>query len=118
MLMSPPVTDTPARRMAFAGCWAVVATCGLGLAVWLVQAWWANPETADRLLIFPPAAWLLYRRRAALRRPGAPVWQGLLLIAPAALLAPPSWYLTRFVGPRSLLVWWLAVLWAAALLGL
>src|SRR5437763_11917133 len=111
--------DPPAPgRAAFTVGWAAVAAAGAGLLGWLVQVWQANPDTADRALIVPAAAGLVWWRRAALRRPAAPDGRGLFLAAPAALLAPPSWYVAFQVGPQTLLLWWLAVLWLAAVAGL
>jgi EpsI family protein len=106
------------RPLAFAVCWSAVAAGGVGLMGLLVQVWRVHPDTADRLLIILAAVWLVCRRRDALAGPRSPTWTGLLLIAPAALLTPPSWYLTFQIGPRTVLLWWLTGLWLAAVAGL
>src|SRR5262245_16916776 len=105
-------------RIAFAVCWTVVAAGAAGLIGWLVQIWLVRPETADRLLIILASVWLIHRRRDALNGPRSPAWYGLLLIAPAALLVPPSWYVAFQMGPRTILLWWLTLLWLAAVAGL
>jgi EpsI family protein len=114
----PPAAQLAQPRRAFALCWTVVAVGATGLIAELVQVWSARPDNVDRVLIILAAAWLVYRRRDDLNGPTAPARYGLLLIAPAALLTPPSWYLAFQVGPRTILLWWLTGLWLAAVAGL
>src|SRR5438552_3761099 len=116
--MPPAAQLAYPRRLAFAVCWTAVAAGGAGLIGWLVQVWRAHPDTADRLLIILAAVWLVCRRRDVLAGPRSPTWCGLLLIAPAALLTPPSWYLAFQVGPRTILLWWLTAVWLVAVAGL
>jgi EpsI family protein len=116
--MPPAAQVAQPRRLAFAVCWAVVAVGAAGLIGELVQVWRARPDNADRLLIILAAVWLVIRGRDVLSGPRSPAWYGLLLVAPAALLTPPSWYLAFQVGPRTILLWWLTGLWLAAVAGL
>src|SRR5262249_9769415 len=116
--MPPAAQLAQPRRLAFALCWTVVAIGGIGLIAELVQVWLSRPENADRVLIILAAMWLVCRRRDVLNGPRSPAWYGLLLIAPAALLVPPSWYLAFQVGPRTILLWWLTAIWLMAVAGL
>jgi len=116
--MPPAAQVAQPRRVAFAVCWTVVAAGAAGLVGSLVQVWLVRPDMADRLLIILAAVWLIRRQRDAFAGSHSPAWYGLLLIAPAALLAPPSWYLAFQVGPRTILLWWLTLIWLAAVAGL
>jgi exosortase len=73
----------------------------------------------DRFLV-PVAsvgiAYLLRHRWRATPRDRSPA--GLALVAVGALTFPPAWFLLVQVGPRTLLLWWLAGALAAAVIGL
>jgi exosortase len=100
------IPDGTADRLS----WAAVAV-GAGLLVAaLARFWGANPGYADRLLVLLGAGYAAYTV--------APAWANLpvrpltllgpliLLVGAVALL--PGFYLLTRVGPRSLLLWWIA----------
>ncbi len=106
----------PADRLA----WGGVTAGGLVLTAALGLYWGANPGYADRLLILLAAGWAA----ATL----APWWKtlpvrprplaGLPLLAFAAPAVAAAVFLLPQIGPRALLLWWLALALAAAASGL
>jgi exosortase len=107
---------SPADRVAW-GCLVVGAVV---LVAALARYWGANPGHADRLLILVGAGYAAYAL--------APGWAALpvrprpLLGAPLLLLGvaafPVGYFLLAQMGPRTLLLWWLAGALVAAAAGL
>ncbi|MGL6095989.1 MAG: exosortase/archaeosortase family protein [Fimbriiglobus sp.] len=111
--MTRPLPFARPDRIAW-GCWSLGAA---GFCAVLARLWYANPSTADRVLILFGAGWAAWETaRPAGRRPW-PV-AGLSLVAVAALLLPLGWFLLARVGPRNLLMWWQWAAVAAAAAGL
>lgn len=85
---------------------------GLGAALLtgaLVQFWGANPGYADRFLVLIGAGWIAWQRRS-LNGPSSPnplVGMGLLLIG--VVVVPVTIFLLVQIGPRTLLLWTLAL---------
>ena len=114
--MSPLLPRTAADRVAWGG---VAAGAGVLVAA-LAQYWGANPGHADRFLILVGAAWAAYSLAPTLAAlPARP--RPLLGIPPvvaAAVAFPVGVFLLVQIGPRTLLLWWLAVALVAAAGGL
>lgn len=114
--MTPPESPPPDwRALIPAGradrlSWAAVAV-GAGLLVAaLARFWGANPGYADRFLVLLGAGYAAYTLAPAwARRPVRPLPAvGLTLLAAGAAAVVPGMYLLARVGPRSLLLWWIA----------
>jgi EpsI family protein len=115
----PPNTRRAATLTPATAAWAGVAVLG-GLLLWQLGQYWArHVDAADRVIILAAAAWLGWRGRDHLRRLAPrPSRVGLPLVAAAAVLVPPNWYLFAQVGPQPLLLWWLTAAFLAAVAGL
>ncbi len=86
-----------------------------------IAVYWGNSaEVLNRSLVVAASIWLLWRSNEAFTF-GHTKWSasilglGLLLIAVA--IAPLGWFLVAQVGPRTVLLWWLAAAWLAAACG-
>lgn len=107
---------TAADRVAWGG---VAAGAGVLVAA-LAQYWGANPAYLDRFLILVGAAWAAYSlipTVAALPVRPRPLL-GIPPVAAAAVAFPAGAFLLVQIGPRTLLLWWLAVALVAAAGGL
>jgi exosortase len=117
---APAVPRANRTVLPWAAAWTVV---GIGWAtlvtVLVTDVWPKRPEMGDRYLIAAVAVGLVFvlsrRWRGTPRLPAA---AGLLAVAAGAAACPPAWYLIVLVGPRTLLVWWLAVALTLATIGL
>jgi exosortase len=114
------VTRPSRAALAWIAAWAVVAAGGAALLVLLaIDVWPKRPEMGDRFLIPLASAAVIYhlRTRWTATFP-SPAATGLIGVAVGALSFPPAWYLVVAVGPRTLLLWWLAGALTTAALGL
>jgi EpsI family protein len=122
--MSTPVAVTVGRTSraapAWIVAWAVVAAGGVALLVLLaVDVWPKRPEMGDRFLIPLASTAVIFALRSRWRTTAlAPAATGLIGVAVGAIAFPPAWYLAAQVGPRTLLLWWLASALTSAALGL
>jgi exosortase len=100
--------------------WLLVVAGSLALlAVLATDIWPKRPEMGDRFLIPLASAAVLFALRPRwLAIPAAPARAGLVLVAFGSMAFPPAWYLLVQVGPRTLLLWWLAGALTAAAEGL
>src|SRR4051794_8939852 len=114
--MPPLLPRTAADRVAWGG---LAAGAGVLFAA-LAQYWGANPAYADRFLIPVGAAlaayWLAPAVAALPVRPRPLL--GIPLVVSAAVAFPVGTFLLVQIGPRTLLLWWLAVALVAAAGGL
>jgi EpsI family protein len=108
------------RSTADRVAWGCVAAGALVLVAALARFWGANPGHADRFLILVGAAWAAYRLMPTLGR--LPVRPrpvlGLPLLVIGATAFPVGVFLLVQIGPRTLLLWWLALALVAAAGGL
>jgi exosortase len=89
---------------------------GAGVAAMLAVFWGANSDYADRFIILAATGWLFWTARS--RLPEARLFAGgLLPAAIGAAAAAPAYYLAVQVGPRSILLWWLAAAWVVSAIG-
>jgi len=121
-LENEKVVGAPNEKAAprsFTISWLFIAVGGVSLLLVLWRVWMSLPEMNDRFLIPIAAAWLVHRNRARWQStPLRPSRWGLAWILVGALMWPPAWYLVIRVGPRVLLLWWLAAALAIAAFGL
>ncbi len=114
--MAPLLPSAPADRVA----WGCLALAALGVIGTLAQYWGANPGHADRLLILVGAAWAAYKLapgRSALPASPRP-FLGFPLLIIASMAFPIGVFLFVQIGPRTLVLWWLAIALATAAAGL
>jgi len=89
---------------------------GLAVVGVLAMYWGSNSENADRFLILVAVGWLAWRLRLELpNSPGSAA--GYLPLLVGCLAPVPAWYLYGQVGPRHILIWWLAGAWVIAAAG-
>lgn len=105
--------------VAAVGVAAAVLAAGFALlVVALARFWGANPDHADRLLILLASGWVAWQARVGLRAcPPRPTRLGWLPLAAGCLAFPVGWYLVAQVGPKPVVLWWLATAWLAAAAG-
>lgn len=99
---------------------------GLGLALGaaavvagLVRFWGVHPGSADRFLILLGAAWAAVNLRsgwASIPPRGRPALGSVAIVVAGAAFAV-GLFLVVQIGPRTLLLWWLAVAWVTAASG-
>ena len=88
------------------------------LLVTLARFWGANPDHADRLLIVLAAAGVAWQARPALLAlPPRPSRLGYVPLVAGAVAFPVGWFLVAQVGPKPVVLWWLAGAWVAAAAG-
>ena len=92
---------------------------GAGAIVWaLVRFWGANPEYVDRFLILAASGWIAWQSRSELLalecRPARIGYVPLLF---GVLAFPVGWFLLAQVGPKPVVLWWLAASWLSASVG-
>ena len=84
----------------------------------MIRFWALNPEYVDRFLILGVAAWMGWQARSELGaltpRPARAGYVGLFLGVAAF---PVGWFLQAQVGPKPVVLWWLAVAWLSAVVG-
>jgi EpsI family protein len=97
-----------------------ILAAGAGAVVWaLVRFWGANPEYVDRFLILAAAGWAAWQARPELLAlPARPARTGFVPLLLGAAAFPVGWFLQAQVGPKPVVLWWLAASWAAAAAGL
>lgn len=84
-----------------------LAVLALGLVANLVIFWGANSQYSDRALILLASGWLVCRYRGELPEPSGTIFGLIPLVV--GLIAPlPAYTLAAQIGPRSILLWWLA----------
>ncbi len=99
-----------------------LAVSGLGAIATLAKYWGSNSENSDRFLILVAVGWLVWRLRPTLPNSRGSV-AGFLPLIIGCTAPIPAWYLYGQVGPKVILIWWLAGAWvltaagAALLLG-
>jgi EpsI family protein len=108
------------RATADRVAWGCVAAGGLAVVAALARYWGANPGHADRFLVLAGAAYAAYAL--------APGWAaepvrprplvGLPLVLAGVAAFPVGYYLFVQIGPRPLVLWWLAAAVLAAAAGL
>ncbi len=116
-----PNVACPARpRLGWAAAWAIVAAGGAALlGVLATEVWPKRPEMGDRFLVPLASTVLLYSLRPRWRAtPCLPARSGLVAVVIGAVAFAPAWYLLVRVGPRTLLLWWLAAALSLAAIGL
>jgi len=89
---------------------------GLLVVASLVQFWGMNSQYADRFIILLAVGWLVWRVRESLP-PSTGSNFGLIPLLAGSVAAAPAWYLAAQVGPRSILLWWLAGAWLLSAVG-
>jgi exosortase len=116
----PAASAPPGPALARTAAWVVVALGAAAiLAVLAIDVWPKRPEMGDRFLIPIASGVLVYLLRPRWRTtPRRPAGTGLLAVAAGAVSFPPAWYLLVQVGPRTLLLWWLAAALTLVVLGL
>jgi EpsI family protein len=110
------IPSHPADRVA----WGCVAAGAVAVVAALAQFWGANPGHADRFLVLAGSAYAAYVLAPgwlALPRRPRPVLGMPLLLAGAAAF-PVGFYLFIRIGPRPILLWWMAGSLLAAAAGL
>lgn len=92
---------------------------GAGAIVWaLIRFWGANPEYVDRFLILAASGWIAWQSRCELLALGCrPILIGYIPLLAGALAFPVGWFLVAQVGPKPVVLWWLAVSWLSAATG-
>jgi exosortase len=93
-----------------------LAVSGLAAVATLASFWGSNSENADRFLILVAFAWLVWRLRPELPNSRGNIL-GLLPLLAGCLAPVPAWYLYGQVGPKVILIWWLAGAWVLAAFG-
>jgi EpsI family protein len=89
---------------------------GLAAVATLAKYWGSNSENADRFLILVAVGWLMWRLRSELPNSRGSIAGYVPLIIGCS--APiPAWYLYGQVGPKVILIWWLAGAWVLAAAG-
>jgi EpsI family protein len=99
-------------RLARIWPWIPLAV-GAAATVAAVGAYWGlSEDLLNRSLIVLASAWLLYRSRAAIvagTADGSSRAVGYANLAVGLLMIPPGWFLLIQVGPRPVVLWWLAI---------
>lgn len=110
--------DRPA--IGWAGAWSLTAAGGLVLlGLLMVAVWPKRPEMGDRFLIPLGSIVALYFLRPRWQAtPRRPTRTGLFGVAIGGMAFAPAWFLIVQVGPRTLLLWWLSMALALAVVGL
>jgi exosortase len=89
------------------------------VVVLATDVWPKRPEMGDRFLVLVASAVLLHFLRPHWQAtPCRPAGAGLFAVAAGAIAFPPAWFLLVQVGPRTVLLWWLAVALILAAVGL
>jgi EpsI family protein len=102
---------------AYAGP-AVLAAGAAAVVSALAHFWGANPDHLDRLLILLAAGYVAWEARPALAALAAkPARAGYLPLLVGAAAFPVGWFLQAQVGPKPVVLWWLAVAWVLAATG-
>src|SRR5205814_10587469 len=99
---------------------AAILAAGAGAVVWaLVRFWGANPEYVDRFLILAAAAGVAWQARPELAALQArPTKAGFAPLLLGCVAFPVGWFLQAQVGPKPVVLWWLAGSWVLAAAGL
>jgi EpsI family protein len=108
----PPIAGSirPAPALLAAGAAAVVYA--------LADFWGANPEYLDRFLILAGAAYAAWHARPSLAAlTPAPARVGFLPLLAGCAAFPVGWFLQAQVGPKPVVLWWLAASWLTAAAG-
>jgi exosortase len=118
--LAPAVSRSTRPTIAWAAAWTIAAAGTIVLlAVLSIDVWPKRPDMGDRFLVPVASGFVLHllrpRWRVAAR---APARAGLAAVAVGACGFAPAWYLLVQVGPRTLLLWWLAAALILAALGL
>jgi exosortase len=116
----PIVPRSVRPATAWAAAWIVLlAGAAALLYVLATNVWPKRPEMGDRFLVPIASGMLLHVLRPRLRAtPRAPTQFGLVFVALGAAAFAPAWFLLVQVGPRTLLLWWLAAAATLAAVGL
>ncbi|MFL5338840.1 MAG: exosortase C-terminal domain/associated protein EpsI [Gemmataceae bacterium] len=88
--------------------WLVLAAGGAAVLVAVGCHWSDSAEFFDRALVVLVTVWLLVRSRRLWMSAGNGHISGLIALLPTLVLFPLAWYLVAQVGPRPVLLWWLA----------
>jgi EpsI family protein len=97
---------------------AILAGGAAAVAYALARFWGANPDHLDRLLILLAAAYVAWQARPALATlPAKPARVGYLPLFVGAVAFPVGWFLHAQVGPKPVVLWWLAGAWVVAVAG-
>ncbi len=96
-----------------------ILAAGAGAVVWvLVRFWGANPEYLDRFLILAASAWIAWLARPELLAlEPRPTRVGYVPLLVGAAAFPVGWFLQSQVGPKPVVLWWLAGSWVLAAAG-
>jgi EpsI family protein len=101
--------------------WLGGTALGAGLALVataLARFWGANPDHADRFLILLAAGWAAWQARPALLAlTPSPARAGYLPLLAGSAAFPVAWFLVAQVGPKPVVLWWLATAWVSAAAG-
>jgi EpsI family protein len=109
----------PSAPTAAAVAPAILAAGAAAVVYALARFWGANPDHLDRLLILLAAAYAAWEARPALAVLSAkPALVGYLPLLAGAVAFPVGWFLHAQVGPKPIVLWWLATAWVTAAAGL
>lgn len=90
--------------------WLVLAAAAVGILYAMVGYWVRGYDTFDRGIILIASAWLVWHRWPKLvTLPDTP-WPvlGTILVVIGAVLFLPPWFVYSQIGPRPVILWWLA----------
>ena len=97
---------------------AVLAGGAAAVVYALARFWGANPDHLDRLLILLAAGYAAWDARPALAvLSPQPARVGYLPLIVGAVAFPVGWFLHAQVGPKPVVLWWLAGAWMLAAVG-
>jgi EpsI family protein len=98
---------------------SAVLAAGAAAVVWvLIRFWGANPEYVDRFLILAASVVIAWMARPELRAlESRPVLSGYVPLLFGIVAFPVGWFLQSQVGPKPVVMWWLAGSWVLAAVG-
>ncbi|HSQ57498.1 MAG TPA: exosortase/archaeosortase family protein, partial [Gemmata sp.] len=97
---------------------AVLGGGGSAIVFALSRFWGANPDHLDRLLILIAAGYTAWQARPSLAAlPLRPARIGYLPLLIGSAAFPVGWFLNAQVGPKPVVLWWLASSWMFATAG-
>jgi len=113
-------TARPAATRGVAAVGPAAVAAGAAAVVCALAGFWgANPDHLDRLLILFAAGYAAWEARPALAALAPrPARVGYLPLLAGAAAFPVGWFLHAQVGPKPVVLWWLAAAWVLAAAGL